>query len=251
MANLSDIVEFLDRELQTTSTPDYPGAVNGLQLENSGEIRRVVAAVDASLPVIESVASGPPALLLVHHGLFWQGAQPLTGPVFRKWGTAIRNDLAVYSSHLPLDIHPLWGNNACLATGIGLAGVTPFLDFKGIRIGLRGTWSGSRDALSALLARTLEAPVHVCPGGPSEITNVGIVTGGAGSEVARVASEGITTFITGEGPHWSYPLAEELGVNLIYAGHYATETAGVQRLAAEVSRRFDLPWSFHDHPTGL
>lgn len=251
MAILSEIVGFLDQELGTDSMPDYSGAMNGLQLENSGEVGRVVAAVDASLPVMEAVASQGPALLLVHHGLFWQGSQKMTGPVYRKWKAAIHADLAVYSSHIPLDVHPLWGNNAGLAELVGLRNPMPFFDFKGIQLGLRGTWSGTRDDLVSALSDRLGSEVHLCPGGPERIGPVGIITGGAGSEVARIAAEGITTFITGEGPHWSYPLAEELGVNLIYAGHYATETFGVKRLAAEIGRRFDVPWSFHDHPTGL
>lgn len=251
MTRLAEIVGFLERELSTSSIPDYPAAMNGLQLENSGRIERIVAAVDASLPVIKAVAAGPPGLLIVHHGLFWQGAQRLTGPVLRKWKTAIDADLAIYSSHIPLDVHPLWGNNAGLAEAIGLADPLPFFDFKGISLGLRGIWSGSREDLVTRLRDLLQSPVHLCPGGDRQVASVGIITGGAGSEIAKVAAEGVSTFITGEGPHWSYPLAEELGVNLIYAGHYATETIGVKLLAAELSRRFQLPWEFHDHPTGL
>lgn len=251
MAKLAEIVEFLNEELKTSSIPDYPAAMNGLHLENSGSVERIVAAVDASLSVIEATAPGPPGLLVVHHGLFWQGAQPLTGSTFRKSKTAIDSDLAIYSSHIPLDVHPLWGNNAGLAEEIGLRKATSFFDFKGIHLGLRGLWSGSRDELVATLQTGLDSPVHVCPGGPERISDVGIITGGAGSEIARVAAEGISTFITGEGPHWSYPLAEELGVNLIYAGHYATETFGVRCVAEVLGRKFDLPWSFHSHPTGL
>ncbi|HEY8991426.1 MAG TPA: Nif3-like dinuclear metal center hexameric protein, partial [Luteolibacter sp.] len=91
----------------------------------------------------------------------------------------------------------------------------------------------------------------VCPGGPEELATVGLVTGGAGGEVAAAAAAGIDAFVTGEGPHWSYPLAEELGINVLYAGHYATETFGVKALAAELAARFGLPWEFVDRPTGL
>ena len=109
----------------------------------------------------------------------------------------------------------------------------------------------SRDDLRELVAAAVGGPVHLCPGGPSLLKKIGLVTGGAGSEVAQCVREGIDTFITGEGPHWSYPLAEELGINLLYAGHYATETFGVKALAGKLGRDFGLPWEFIDHPTGL
>jgi putative NIF3 family GTP cyclohydrolase 1 type 2 len=93
--------------------------------------------------------------------------------------------------------------------------------------------------------------VKVLPGGPTLCRNVGVVTGGAGSHLKQAVEEGIDTFITGEGPHWTFALAEELGINVIYGGHYATETFGVKALAAEVSRKFGVPWTFLDHSTGL
>lgn len=251
MVSLEEVVTYLDRELQTSSIADYPGAMNGLQLQNSGKISRLIAAVDASLPVIESVAAEGRGLLIVHHGMFWQGAQPVTGAFYRKIRTAMDADLAVYSSHLPLDIHPEWGNNVQLARAIGLRNVSSFLDQKGTKIGLRGDWSGSRNELLGILEKFLGTPAHLSPGGSESVSKIGIVTGGAGSEVSKVAAIGVDTFITGEGPHWSYPLAQELGINLIYGGHYATETSGVQALAQALSSRFGLPWTFLDHPTGL
>jgi dinuclear metal center YbgI/SA1388 family protein len=251
MVELADVVAFLDRELKTSSIADYSGAMNGLQLANEGRIARVVAAVDASLPVIEAVAAGGPGLLIVHHGMFWQGAQMVTGPFYRKLKSAMDAGLAIYSSHLPLDIHPEWGNNVGLARAIGVSEQKPFFEQNGNFLGIRGKWSGSRASLAAALEDALESSVHICPGGPDEISSLGIITGGAGSEVARIAAEGLDTFITGEGPHWSYPLAEELGINLLYGGHYATETVGVKSLAAVISKEFGIEWSFADHPTGL
>ena len=118
-------------------------------------------------------------------------------------------------------------------------------------MGIRGTWSGTRNELAETLRQALGGAVHICPGGPETIATVGLITGGAGSEVAQVAATGVDTFVTGEGPHWSYPLAEELGLNVFYGGHYATETFGVQSLAQALADKFQLPWSFVDHPTGL
>jgi dinuclear metal center YbgI/SA1388 family protein len=251
MTSLDDLVLFLDRELRIAELPDYSGAVNGLQLANGGAVERIVAAVDASLPVIEAAAAGGPGLLIVHHGMFWQGCQPLTGPFYRKVKIAMDAGLAIYSAHLPLDIHPEWGNNVQLAKAIGLRDITPFFNWKGIDLGLRGSWSGSREDLTRVLSEAVSGKVHLCPGGPEQISQLGLITGGAGSEVAKVAACGVDTFISGEGPHWSHPLALELGVNLLLAGHYATETFGVRALAASLSGHFELPFGFIDQPSGL
>lgn len=249
---LDDLVAFMDRELELAAIPDYPGAVNGLQLANGGAVERIVTAVDASLAVVAAAAAGGPGLLLVHHGLFWQGAQPVRGAFYRKLKTAMDAGLAIYSAHLPLDVHPEWGNNICLARAIGMHTVEPFLDWKGAAMGLRGKWEGSREELrERLVAAVGGGPVLLCPGGPERIRTVGLVTGGAGTEVARAAAAGVDVFISGEGPHWSFPLAEELGLNVMLAGHYATETFGVKALGAELAQRFELPWAFVDRPTGL
>jgi dinuclear metal center YbgI/SA1388 family protein len=251
MTSLADLVFFLDRELRITEIPDYPGALNGLQLANDGEVPRIVCAVDASLPVIEAAAAGGPGLLIVHHGMFWQGVQPVTGPFYRKIKTAMNAGLAVYSAHLPLDIHPVWGNNILLAKSIGLIDPQPFIEWKGMHSGLRGGWRGTRAELAKTLGDAVGGRVHVCPGGPENISSIGLITGGAGSEVAKAASAGVDTFISGEGPHWSHPLALELGVNLLLGGHYATETFGVRALAAALAEKHDMPWSFIDQPSGL
>ncbi len=251
MISLDEVVTYLDRELRTASISDYPGAMNGLQLANGGQIGRIVAAVDASLPVIMAAAQGGPGLLIVHHGMFWQGAQPVTGVFYRKLKIAMDAGLAIYSSHLPLDVHPRLGNNILLAQAIGLQNAEPFLDHNGLLLGLRGSWTGSRNDLADVLRTALRGPVHLCPGGPEIISKVGLITGGAGSEVAKVAAADVDSFITGEGPHWSYPLAQELGLNVFYGGHYATETSGVKAISAAAGSQFMIPWRFLDHPTGL
>lgn len=252
MASLQEIVAYLDGELRIAEIPDYSGAVNGLQLENGGVVTKVAAAVDASLPVVEEAAAAGVNLLVVHHGMFWQGAQPLTRAFYRKIKTAMDAGMAIYSAHLPLDVHPVLGNNALLLQALGLEADGTFLDWKGIRIGLTAGGAGiSREELVRRVSTAVGGPVHLAPGGPEVIGKIGVVTGGAGSEVAVCTTSGIDTFITGEGPHWSYPLAEELGVNLLYAGHYATETFGVKALAERLGRIFGLESSFIDRPTGL
>jgi dinuclear metal center YbgI/SA1388 family protein len=251
MVSLDEVVMYLDRELKTASIPDYPGAMNGLQLANNGHVTRIVAAVDASLPVIAAAAEGGPGLLVVHHGIFWQGVQALAGSFYRKLKVAMDAGLAIYSSHLPLDVHPEMGNNILLARAIGLQDIEPFFDHKGLSLGLRGSWSGNRGDLADALTVVLGSAAHICPGGPEIVSKVGLITGSAGSEVVKIAAAGLDTFITGEGPHWSYPLAEELGLNVFYGGHYATETFGVNAIAAITASRFKIPWGFVDHPSGL
>lgn len=252
MADLTKLTQQLDTELNIRAIPDYSGALNGLQLENSGPVRRIIAAVDACLPVVQAAASRPgPSLLLVHHGMFWSGAQCVTGSVYAKLRTAMQADLAIYSAHLPLDVHPRLGNNALLAKALGIVKTEPFFDFKGLKVGLRATVNLTRTALHKRLASAVGGPVHLCPGGPEKVRQVGIITGGAGSEIAAIAASGVDTFVTGEGPHWSYTAAEELGVNLFYGGHYATETFGVKAAAQWLAAKHKLPWEFIDHPTGL
>lgn len=249
---LADLVAYANDLLQIASVPDYPNALNGLQLENrAGEVTRIAAAVDAHLPVVKQAVARGCDLLLVHHGLFWSGVQPITGAMFEKLSAAGEGGLAVYSAHLPLDGHAELGNSVLLARALGLSGTEPFFEFKGYPIGVRAKVQMTRREVARRLEAALGGGPLVCGGGPDKVRQIGIITGGAGSEVAAVKALGIDTFITGEGPHWSYTLAEELGVNVLYGGHYATETFGVRALAAHLAEKFKLRWEFIDHPTGM
>lgn len=250
---LADLVSHLDSELQIRDIADYPPALNGLQVDAPGHsIKSIVAAVDASLPVIRKAAAAGADLLIVHHGLFWTGLQPITGALHQKLRLCIESGLAIYSAHLPLDVHPQLGNNACIARTLDLTPTSGFLDYKGTQVGLIADAATPLEDLRSRFQIALGgSPVHLCPGGPQITRRIGISSGGSGSEVAAAAKAGIDTFITGEGPHWSYTLAEELGINVLYGGHYATETFGVKALAADLHSRFDIPWTFIDHPTGL
>lgn len=251
MLTLDPIVAWLDRTLRTREINDYPGAWNGLQVQNSGKVTKIGAAVDACEPVLAEAASRGVTLLLVHHGLFWGGVQPVVGATYRKMRTALAHDLAIYSSHLPLDLHPTLGNGVLLARALGFKKTAPFFLMKGQHVGVQTRATLSLAEVARRLERVLGSAPHLCAGGPAKTARIGICTGGAGGEVAQAVAEGVDTFITGEGPHHSYTLAEELGVNLFYAGHYATETFGVKALAAVVAKKFRVPWEFIDHPTGL
>jgi dinuclear metal center YbgI/SA1388 family protein len=187
----------------------------------------------------------------VHHGLFWGGLEPLTGRHGKRVRALIRHNIALYAAHVPLDLHPDVGNNVVLARALGLAELEFFGDLKGQRIGVRGTLSTTRAAFLATLGDTLGVAPFVIEAGPSEITCVGIITGGGGSMIHDALDAGVDTFVTGEGAHHTYFDAEESGINVVYAGHYATETVGVKALAKHLEQRFDLTWEFLDHPTGL
>lgn len=251
MATLLDLVRYSDQLLAHDRVADYDHALNGLQIENSGRVDKIAAAVDASSSSIAAAAEKGASLLIVHHGLFWPGLQPITGALRRQIQRAFDADLALYSSHLPLDLHPELGNNAQLLAALELGRGEPFLLLKGQPAGLRAHAGVPVKDLAQRLERSLGAPVKMFAHGPAETSQIGIVTGGAGSEIAAVAQAGIDTFITGEAPHWAAIMAQELGVNLLLGGHYATETFGVKALAQHLAERFELPWEFIDLPTGL
>jgi len=234
---LAELASYLDTYLRVADVPDSPGALNGLQVANSGDVTRVAAAVDLCEATVRMAAEQGSDLLLVHHGLFWGGPRPLTGPA--------------YSAHLPLDLHPEVGNNPRLARQLGVAVRGGFGEEYGVLIGVWGELDASRGALQQQLAAVLGAPPRVMPFGPEQVRRVGIVTGGGGSLIAQARAAGLDTYITGEGGHHTFFDAEELGLNVFYAGHYATETLGVKALAEHLGAKFGLPWTFLDHPTGL
>jgi dinuclear metal center YbgI/SA1388 family protein len=250
-APLTAIVNHCDRLLRTREIGDYDGAVNGLQAGNRGGVTRIAAAVDASLATVRLAIAAKADLLIVHHGLFWSPAHPWTGKKYELLRLLVENDLAVYSSHLPLDAHPRLGNNALLCAALGLKKLSPFFESHGQAIGFKSRAKISRTELAWRLARATGTKPKVIPGGQAICRSIGVVTGGAGEELKRAAGEGVDTFITGEGPHWTYALAEELGLNVLYGGHYATETFGVKALAAHLARKFRVRWKFLDHPTSL
>ena len=251
MPSLSDVVSYADRFLRIPHVGDWDNALNGLQIENSGRVTRIGAAVDVSTRVLTEAGRKNVDFLIVHHGLFWPGLQPVTRFLRRQLQLAFENDVALYGAHLPLDIHPKVGNNAQLVGVLGLKLAQPFLEEKGQPVGLKARASIARNELVRKLRTALNGPVTFFDFGPKQIRTIGVVTGAAGSEIYRVAEENIDTFITGEAPHWAAVAAEELGMNLLLGGHYTTEVFGVKALAAHLSRRFRATWEFIDCPTGL
>ena len=249
--SLHKIVDYCDRLLRTRQIEDYERANNGLQVENRGRVTRIAATVDASLATARLAVEAGADLLLVHHGLFWGRSHPWTGKRYALLRLLLEKDLAVYSSHLPLDAHPKLGNNARLAAALGLKQLKPFFFDHGQYLGFQARQRVGRSELARRLERATGEKPLVIPAGPEVCRRIGVVTGGGGSDLAKAAAEGVDTFVTGEGPHWTYSLAEELEVNVLYGGHYATETFGVKALAEHLAARFKIPWTFIHHPTGL
>jgi len=251
------ISTWLDDLLETSTTPDYTGALNGLQFDHQGPVTRIAAAVDASLRTIEACVSAGANLLLVHHGLFWAGAQRVRGAQYQKTRILVEHDIAVYGTHLPLDRHASLGNNVLLATTLGLTPSSTWLPYKGVPIGV----SADTDLPTATLvdrARAFAAThahhVVVTPHDATRRTRrVAICSGGGAStdSIREAIALGADTLVVGEGPHHTAIDAEESGLVVIYAGHYATETLGVQALARATAEHWQLPWSFLPAPTGL
>jgi len=248
---LKKIIEHCDAILRINTIEDFDGACNGLQVENHGTVTRIAATVDAGPATVKLAIAAKADLLIVHHGLFWNVRQPWTGKNYELFQLLAENNLAVYSSHLPLDFHPKLGNNAILCAVLGLKHLRPFLLKDGQHYGLQSRTRISRSVLVSRLQQAIGDNVTLIPAGSVACECIGVITGGAGDFLQKAAEERIDTFVTGEGPHWTYALAEELGVNVLYGGHYATETFGVKALAAHLSKKFRLPWTFIDHPTGL
>jgi len=257
MPSLASIALYLDALLRVSEFTDYPNAVNGLQVDSGSDIVRVAAAVDAREKTILGAVETGANLLVVHHGLFWGGVQSLTGPHLRRIRALLDSGIALYSSHLPLDAHPELGNNVLLAREMGLTPTHGFARAKGVDIGVMGNSeiaTGKLAQLAHAFAESHGGGVRTSYMEPGRLTRRWAMCSGAGasSDTIREATDcGVDTLIVGEGPHHTAIEAEEHGIVVIYAGHYATETLGVQALARRISREFGIPWDFIQAPTGM
>jgi dinuclear metal center YbgI/SA1388 family protein len=257
MPRARDIADQLDALLHTAEIPDYPAALNGLQFASRGEVRRVAAAVDFSSHTIREAVAARAQMLLVHHGMFWGGLQPVTGLTYERYADLVRHDIAVYSAHLPLDMHPELGNNALLAHRLGLEPSAGFARYKTVDVGLSGNADLATEVVverARQLARESGGEMVVTPFASNRRTRRWAICTGAGadSDTVREATErGVDTMIVGEGPHHTAVQARDLGIVVIYAGHYATETLGIRALGDYVAREFDVEAQFLDAPTGL
>jgi dinuclear metal center YbgI/SA1388 family protein len=246
------LIEYLDEYLNIAEIEDK--SQNGLQVEGPDEVTLVAFAVDGCQASFERAVEEEAQLLIVHHGLFWSEPLSLVGPHFRRVRTLIEGGCGLYAMHLPLDVHPEVGNNAEMVRLLNLEHRRPFGEYEGLKIGFSGQLDPPLD-ISTLIGRLVEAlgrpPIRVLDYGPQEIGRVGCVSGGAASMMDQAAEAGLDAYVTGETSHGSFHQAVERELNVLFAGHYATETLGLKALARHLESRFDLPTVFLDIPTGM
>ena len=248
MARLSDIVSALNAELQPGRFSGDPSR-NGLQVANSGEVRRVRCGVDGSLEFFERAAADGADLCIVHHGISWgDSLTRVTGLNYELVSFLVKHDMALYACHLPLDAHPTLGNNAGLAEALGLRNLQPFGEYAGHLIGLRGELPAPmpaaefRERVRALSNGGFTAHEY----GPETIRTVGVVSGGGEGELPQAAALGLDAFVSGEGGLQAYNAAKQGHIHAYFAGHYATETYGVKSLGRLVAERFGIEATFID-----
>jgi dinuclear metal center YbgI/SA1388 family protein len=243
MASLSDVVTFCDERTRRTAFKDAPGAFNGLQIANRGHVTKIGAAVDAGLVPFQKAVVAQVDFLIVHHGMYWDMPRPLTGPVYDRVRTLVKGDCALYSNHLPLDGHPEIGNNALLARELGLTATRPFLVRDGEAIGRIAESKLKRAALRKKLESNYPRVVAIEYGSPAPRA-IAFCSGSGNSAIPEMAAAGVDTLVTGELREEWFNVAQERKLNLYLCGHYATEVHAVKALAAELGKKFSLPWQF-------
>jgi len=252
MAKLQTIVNFLDKELKNGDYDDSSN--NGLQVENSGEVRKICCGVDATLKFFHAARKRNAGLLVCHHGLSWDDSlKRITALNYKRVSYLIKNDLALYACHLPLDGHPRHGNNVLIAKAAGLTGLRKFAKHGGREIGVIGKLPKPvrYERFKKRIRRLMDNPLKTMDFGKRTISTVAIVSGGAGSDLARAAEQGADVYLSGEPTLAAYGDAEDCGINGVFAGHYATETFGVKALAALLKRKFKVDTEFVDLGIGF
>ncbi|MCC5025839.1 MAG: Nif3-like dinuclear metal center hexameric protein [Candidatus Synoicihabitans palmerolidicus] len=243
MVYLEDLVAYCNERTRITAYHDAPGAKNGLQVPNRGTVTKIGAAVDAGLGPFRSAVKAGVDFLIVHHGMYWDMPQLLTGPVYDRVSTLIEGNCALYSNHLPLDGHPEIGNNALLAAQLGLVPDQPFMIIDGEAVGYSAPWTGTRSKLQTQLESHYDRVVPIRCGSESP-HRIAFCSGSGNSAMKELIKTGIDTMVTGELREEWFNVAQERGINVFLCGHYATEVHAVQALAAELATKFNLPWEF-------
>ncbi len=247
MVALDEITALLDRELDIAAFED--ASHNGLQVGNSGAIRRVCVGVDASMDFFTQAARQRADLLICHHGLSWgDSLRRITGINYRRLKFLLDHDMALYACHLPLDAHPVLGNNAGIAKAFELRNIQPFGDYHGMTIGCRGALPRSLpyERFKKRARAVFGSPLQTMDFGKPTVRSVAIVSGGAADQVAEAGDAGIDVYISGEPKLSAWHLAQEYAIHAVFAGHYATETFGVKAVASLLTQRLGLKTRFLD-----
>lgn len=247
----TELVSYLDRYLHIDTIADY--GLQGLQVEGNSEVSRIAFTVDAGMPCIEAAIKVGAQMQLVHHGLFWGREQAIRGPFGRRVSRLLQADLNLYAAHLALDGHPEVGNNAELARLLELSVERWFANAKGSDIGVVAVAPEGMtvDGLALILKARLNAEPRVLAHGPNTVRRVAIVSGGGAGYAAEAAALGADTLVTGETSHSHFYAAAENNLNVVYGGHYATETVGLKALGRHLNGKFGLETVFIDLPTGM
>ena len=248
---LRKLVSFLNNALKLSEFPKDESA-NGLQIEGRNTVHAVGMAVDACAYVFQKAAEKKIDFLIVHHGLVWGGIRSIQGVMKQRIKALLDADISLYACHLPLDWHPEYGNNAELLKALRIKKMGEFGEYHGKTIGYWGRLTNelSLNDFSSRIDRTLHTKTTTISFN-KKVKNIGIVSGGGWSAIHDAEKLGIDTLLVGEPSHSAYTLAEEMKVNLVFAGHYATETLGVKAVGAMLKKKFGLETEFMDHPTGL
>jgi dinuclear metal center YbgI/SA1388 family protein len=245
-----EIISYLDNYLQIAAIADY--GPQGLQVEAAHkEVQRVALAVDTAPATIEAAASWQADLLLVHHGILWRSVERITGPLGRRVRLLLENNIHLYAAHLALDAHPEVGNNAVLARMLGMSIEEWWCEVMGSKIGVIGRFDVALPELVSLVNERLDTQARALPHGPSAVRRLAIVSGFGADRVGEAREMGADTLLTGETSHANYWAAADYGLNVIFAGHYATETVGVKALGDHLVARFGLATRFLDFPTAM
>ena len=247
----AELVSYLDTYLRIHDFRDY--GPQGLQIEGRNEVNKIVGAVDAQMPCVEAALSRGADLLLVHHGIFWGPPQRLVGSFGALVRMYLTAGLNLYAAHLALDAHPGVGNNAELARRLGLTIEGMFAPVNGTPIGVIAI-APDGVKFDYLVDRFEQnvGPVRLVQAhGPRISHKIGILSGAGAREIPTAATLGCDTFLTGETSHAEFYAAQNAGINVIYGGHYTTETVGVQALGQHLQEQFNIEFEFVDLPTGL
>lgn len=252
---LKEIDGYFNSFLKKENFPADPSR-NGIQIENSDvlhkEIKKVAFAVDACETTVLQAAKENADLLFVHHGLFWGGCETVTGIHYKRLSAFLKNDIALYASHIPLDANHETGNNYGLAFRLEMENLMPFGQWKGMTLGVKGELkqASTVEKIAEKLLRKTACP-KLLKFGPAKVKTVAIISGGAGDEHVQAALEGVDLYITGEIGHEDFHSIEELNLNVIAGGHYETETVGVNLVRQKLEKETGIETVFIDVPTSL
>jgi dinuclear metal center YbgI/SA1388 family protein len=248
MAKRNEIVNYLNNILYST-IEDWSS--NGLQVQGKENISQIGLAVDASLAAYKNAVAINCDMLIVHHGLIWNGIKYVTGDKYAHLKFLLDHDLNLYASHLPLDMHPKYGNNIQLARLVKLQNIKPFGVYNKQDIGFKGLLPKPMKLsdIANIFQKSIGGKYTLLPFGKDKIRTVGIISGGAAEDLAQAIDQHLDLYITGEPAHYNHHQAKEGNINVLYLGHYESEKLGVTAIGNLLQKKYKIRCIFLDVPT--